>query len=67
MEMEHAFQQSGFMVALQIFLSGSLLATGVFGNTDLYRRFIETVAVYVVSFGPMALLIFVLFRVSQLC
>jgi hypothetical protein len=67
MELEHTFQQSGFLAALQILITGSLLAPGVFGNSVLYQRFAKAVATYVVSFGPMALLAYVLYRVSRLC
>ena len=67
MELEHAFQQSGFVVALQLFVAGSLLAPGVMGRTDLYRRFASTLASSVVSFGPMGLLVYVLYRLSFLC
>jgi hypothetical protein len=67
MELEHAFQQSGFMLALQIFIAGTLLTPGVLGGGDLYRRFVAAGASCVVSFGPMALLIYVLCQVSHLC
>ena len=67
MELEHAFQQYELLAALQIFVAGSLLAPCVLGNSALYQRFARTVATYVVSFGPMALLVYVLFRVSHLC
>ena len=67
MELEHAFQQSEFLAALPILSAGSLLAPGVFGNSAVYQRFARAVATYVVSFGPMALLVYVLYRVSHLC
>jgi hypothetical protein len=67
MELEHAFQQSEFLVALQILIAGSLLAPGVLAGSDLYRRFVATVATCVVSFGPMAILVYILYRVSHLC
>ncbi len=67
MELEHAFQQSGFIMALQVFIAGSLLVPGALGNSALYQRFARTAATYVVSFGPMALLAYVLYRVSRLC
>ena len=67
MELEHAFQQSEFLAALQILIAGSLLAPGVLGNNALYQRFARALATYVVSFGPMALLVYVLYRVSHLC
>ncbi len=66
MELEHAFQQSGYLAALQVFIAGSLLAPGFFGSRDLYRRFISAGTTCVVSFGPMALLVYVLYRLSRL-
>jgi hypothetical protein len=67
MELEHVFQQSGFIVAMQVFIAGSLLAPGVLGGSALYHRFVSAAATYVVSFGPMALLVYMLYRVSHLC
>ncbi len=66
MELEHAFQKSDFLMALQLMIVGSVLAPGVLGGTVLFQRFVRTAASYVVSFGPMAILIYVLYRVSQL-
>lgn len=66
MELEHAFQQSGFLVAFQIMIVGSLLAPAAYGGPALLHRFVKAVASHVVSFGPMAILIYVLYKVSQL-
>ncbi len=66
MEFEHAFQQSGFFVALQLMIVGSLLAPAVLGGTVLLQRFVRIAASSVVSFGPMAILLYMLYRVSQL-
>lgn len=66
MEFEHAFQQSGFLVAFQLLVVASLLAPGVMGWSALYQRFIRSVASSVVSFGPVALLVYVLYKVSHL-
>ena len=66
MELEHAFQQPGFIAAVQLFIAGSLLAPRVLGGGDLYRRFIAAAASCAVSFGPMALLVYVLYRLSQM-
>jgi hypothetical protein len=66
MDFEHVFQQSGFLVAFQLFVVASLLAPGVMGWTALYQRFIRSAASSVVSFGPVGLLIYVLYKVSQL-
>ncbi len=66
MELEHAFQQPGVIAAVQLLVAGSLLAPRILGGSELYRRFTAASAAYVVSFGPMALLIYVLYRLSQL-
>jgi hypothetical protein len=66
MELEHAFQQSGFLVAFQVLVIGSLIAPAAMGGTAVLHRFVRTVASYVVSFGPMAILIYVLYKVSHL-
>jgi hypothetical protein len=66
MELEHAFQQSGFLVAFQLMILGSLIAPGVLGGSTLYHRFVKAAASYVVSFGPVALLVYVLYKVSHL-
>ncbi len=66
MELEHAFQQSGFLVAMQLMIVGSLLVPGVWGRSALYYRFVRAMTSYVVSFGPVALLVYVLYKVSHL-
>jgi hypothetical protein len=66
MEFEHAFQQSEFLVALQLMIVSSLLAPGVMGGSALYYRFVRAVASCVVSIGPVALLVYVLYKVSHL-
>jgi uncharacterized membrane protein len=66
MEFEHVFQQSGFLVALQLLIATSLFAPGVLGGSVLYHRFIRTATSFIVSFGPVALLVYVLYKVSHL-
>ncbi len=66
MELEHAYQQSEFIAALQLLAAGSLLVPGALGRSDMFRAFVGSVTSYVVSFGPLAVLIYVLYRVSQL-
>jgi hypothetical protein len=66
MELEHAFQQSGFLVAFQLMLVGSLVAPAAMGETTLYFRLARSLASFVVTFGPMAILVYMLFKVSQL-
>lgn len=66
MELEHAFQQSGFLVALQLMILGSFIAPGVLGGSAVYHRFVKAAASNVVSFGPVALLVYVLYKVSHL-
>lgn len=65
MELEYLFQHSGSFMILQLMM-GSLLVPAAFGRTDLYRSFVRSAASYVVSFGPVALLVYVLFEVSRL-
>ena len=66
MEFEHAFQQSEFLVALQLMIVGSLFAPGAMGGSALYYRFVLSIVSYLVSFGPFVLLVYVLYKVSQL-
>lgn len=66
MELEYAFQQSGFLVAFQLMVMALLIAPFALGGKALYQRFASFLASYVVSFGPMAILVYVLYRVSQL-
>jgi len=66
MEFEHAFQQSGFLVALQLLIVGGLVAPGVLAGEALYHRFVRALASTVVTFGPMVVLVYVLYKVSQL-
>ena len=65
MELEHLLQQSGWHLFMQLFL-GSLAVPAMMNRTDLYRSFVRTAAANVVSFGPFALLVYVLFEVSRL-
>ncbi len=66
MDFEHAFQQSGFLVAIQLMIIGSVAAPAALGGTPLLQKFIRTLASYVVSFGPMAILVYVLYKLSQI-
>ena len=64
--MEHAFtMQWGNMAALQMLFVATLLFPGIEGRGDAFRAFVETVTSYVVSFAPMALLIYLLYAVSR--
>jgi hypothetical protein len=66
MDFEHVFQQAGFLSALHMMIAASLLAPGVMGRSDLYRVFAGKVATYLVTFGPISMLIYVLYAVSRL-
>jgi hypothetical protein len=66
MEFEHAYQQSGFFLMFQMLFMGSLLVPGLIGRTDMYGKIVRTIATNVVSFGPMAMLAYVLYEVSHL-
>lgn len=65
MELEHLLHQSGWYIMAQL-LMGSLMVPAMIGRVDLYRSFIRMAASHVVSFGPFALLVYVLFEVSRL-
>ena len=65
MELEHLLHQSGWYFTLQMLL-GAFMVPAMIGRADLYRSFIRTTAHHVVSFGPPALLVYVLYEVSRL-
>ena len=66
MELEHIFTQSSAFMVFQLLFMSSLLIPGMVGRTDIFPAFIRTLATYVVSFGPLALLVYVLHAVSKL-
>ncbi len=66
MDFEHAFQQSGFLVAFQLMIITSVAAPAALGCPGLVHKFVRTLASYVVSFGPMAILVYVLYKLSQM-
>jgi hypothetical protein len=51
---------------LQLLFMSALLIPETVGRSDVYRAFVRTLTSYVVSFGPMALLVYVLYQVSRL-
>ena len=65
MELEYLFQHSGSFMVLQLMM-GSLLVPAAMGRMDIYRSFVRTMASYVVSFGPVGLLVYVLIEISRL-
>ena len=65
MELEHLLHQSGLHLILQLMM-GSLMVPAMIGRGDLYRAFVRMAASYIVSFGPLALLVYVLYEVSRL-
>ena len=65
MELEYLFQHSGSFMVLQLMM-GSLLVPAAMGRMDIYRSFVRTMASYVVSVGPVGLLVYVLIEISRL-
>jgi len=65
MELEHMLHQTGWYLMAQL-LMGSIMVPAMIGRLDLYRSFIRMAASHVVSFGPFALLVYVLYEVSRL-
>jgi hypothetical protein len=66
MDFEHAFLQSNFFVLFQMMFMASLLVPGIIGRIDLYGKVVRALTSNVVSFGPVALLVYVLYNVSHL-
>jgi hypothetical protein len=66
MEFEHLYQEAAYISAIQMMILGAILAAGVAGYNDLYRRFMEKVTSCVVTFGPISMLIYVLYSISHL-
>jgi len=65
-DFEYMFQQSGFITAFQTLLLGLLMILCVAGKQERCRRAIEKATSSIVTFGPMALLVYVLYSVSHL-
>jgi hypothetical protein len=66
MDFEHAFMQSNFFMIFQMMFMASLLVPSIIGRVDLYGKVLRTLASNVVSFGPVAMLVYVLYQVSHL-
>lgn len=66
MELEHIFSQTGAFTLFQFLFMSSLLIPTMVGRTDIFPAFVRTMATYVVSFGPLGLLVYVLHAVSKL-
>jgi hypothetical protein len=66
MDFEHAFQESNFFLMLQMMCMGLLLVPSMLGRMDLYGKVVRAMASNVVSFGPVAMLVYVLYQVSHL-
>lgn len=66
MELEHLFQYSNTYMTMQMVLAGALLVPSAIGRMDLYRSFARETASLVVTFGPVGLLVYMLFEVAKL-
>ena len=66
MELEHAFLQSNFFTLFQMMFLGSLMVPSMLGRLDIYGKAARTAATVVVTVGPVAMLVYVLFEVSLL-
>jgi hypothetical protein len=66
MEFEHAYIQSNFFMIFQMLFMGSLIVPSIIGRIDLYGKVIRVLASNVISFGPVALLVYILYHVSLL-
>ena len=66
MELEYIFSQTGAFTLFQFLFMSSLLIPSMLGRTDMFPAFVRTLASYVISFGPLGLLVYVLHAVSKL-
>ncbi len=66
MEFEHVYIQSNFFMIFQMLFMGSLIVPSIIGRIDLYGKVIRVLASNVISFGPVALLVYILYHVSHL-
>ena len=66
MEFEHAYMQSNFFMIFQMLFMGSLIVPSIIGRIDLYGKVMRVLASNVISFGPVALLVYILYHVSHL-
>jgi len=66
MDFEHAMMQSNLFLLFQMMFMGSLLVPSIIGRIDLYGKAVRVLASNLVSFGPVALLVYVLYHVSHL-
>ena len=66
MEFEHAMMQSNLFLLFQMIFMGSMLVPSFIGRIDLYGKVVRALASNVISFGPVALLVYVLYQVSHL-
>lgn len=66
MELEHIHQQPGALTAFQLLFAGSLLVLESLGRADICRALASALASLTVTFGPMAVLLYILYRVSSL-
>jgi len=66
MDLEHAFLQSNFFMLFQMMFLGSLMVPSMLGRVDIYGKAARNAATLVVTVGPVAILMYVLFEVSHL-
>ena len=66
MEFEHAMMQSNLFLLFQMMFMGSMLVPSFIGRIDLYGKVVRALASNVISFGPVAMLVYVLYQVSHL-
>ncbi len=65
MELEHSLQQPGVLAAFQLMIVGILLAPAMFLDSGLYDRFARAFCSWALSLGPIAILVYALYRVSR--
>ncbi|HAR45295.1 MAG: hypothetical protein A2X56_05665 [Nitrospirae bacterium GWC2_57_13] len=67
MELEHMITATqANVMALQMLMVSALLVPAAVGRVDLYRSFVASAASYIVSFTPVTMLLYILYKISHL-
>lgn len=67
MELEHMITATqANVMALQMLMLSALLVPAAVGRTDLYRSFAASAASYILSFTPVTMLLYILYKISHL-
>lgn len=67
MELEHMITAAqANVMALQMLMLSALLVPAAVGRMDLYRSFAASATSYILSFTPVTMLLYILYKISHL-